>query len=30
MFYDDLSVYPAFGGVVYAHEEGERIVDYLV
>lgn len=29
MFYDDLSVYPAFGGVVFAQEEGERIADYL-
>jgi ribulose-5-phosphate 4-epimerase/fuculose-1-phosphate aldolase len=29
MFYDDLSVYPAFGGVVFAQEEGERLADYL-
>lgn len=29
MFYDDLSVYPALGGVVFAEEEGERIADYL-
>ncbi|KGO76963.1 Class II aldolase/adducin N-terminal [Penicillium italicum] len=29
MFYDDLSVYPAFGGVVFAQEEGQRIADYL-
>ena len=29
MFYDDLSVYPAFRGVVFAQEEGERIADYL-
>ena len=29
MFYDDLSVYPAFGGVVFAQGEGERIADYL-
>jgi ribulose-5-phosphate 4-epimerase/fuculose-1-phosphate aldolase len=29
MFYDDLSVYPAFGGVVFAQEEGEHLADYL-
>jgi len=29
MFYDDLSVYPAFGGVVFAQEEGQRIAQYL-
>lgn len=29
MFYDDLSVYPAFGGVVFAREEGRRIAEYL-
>ncbi|KAJ5973673.1 hypothetical protein N7481_010883 [Penicillium waksmanii] len=29
MFYDDLSVYPAFGGVVFAQQEGQRIADYL-
>ncbi|KAJ5636542.1 uncharacterized protein N7484_009855 [Penicillium longicatenatum] len=29
MFYDDLSVYPAFGGVVFAQEEGQRIAGYL-
>lgn len=29
MFYDDLSVYPAFRGVDFAEEEGERIADYL-
>lgn len=29
MFYDDLSVYPAFGGMVFTQEEGERIVEYL-
>ncbi|CAG8111226.1 unnamed protein product [Penicillium salamii] len=29
MFYDDLSVYPAFGGVVFAQEEGERLAEYL-
>ncbi|KAJ5502056.1 hypothetical protein N7463_004930 [Penicillium fimorum] len=29
MFYDDLSVYPAFGGVVFAQGEGQRIADYL-
>lgn len=26
---DDLSVYPAFGGVVFAPEKGERIANYL-
>ncbi|KAJ5625530.1 hypothetical protein N7510_001839 [Penicillium lagena] len=29
MFHDDLSVYPAFGGVVFAKEEGQRIADTL-
>ncbi|OGE58237.1 hypothetical protein PENARI_c001G06308 [Penicillium arizonense] len=29
MFYDDLSVYPAFGGVVFAKEEGQRLAEYL-
>ena len=29
MFYDDLSVYPAFGGVVFAQEEGQRIAEHL-
>ncbi|KAJ6036568.1 hypothetical protein N7540_000847 [Penicillium herquei] len=29
MFYNDLSVYPAFGGVVFAQEEGQRIAKYL-
>ncbi|KAJ6102186.1 hypothetical protein N7486_004613 [Penicillium sp. IBT 16267x] len=29
MFYDDLSLYPAFGGVVFAQEEGQRIAEYL-
>jgi hypothetical protein len=29
MFYDDLSVYPAFGGVVFAKEEGQRIAEHL-
>ncbi|KAJ5656733.1 hypothetical protein N7507_008683 [Penicillium longicatenatum] len=29
MFYDDISVYPAFGGVVFAQEEGQRIAEYL-
>ncbi|TDZ67982.1 Meiotically up-regulated gene 14 protein [Colletotrichum trifolii] len=29
MFYKDLSVYPSFGGVVLAKEEGQRIADNL-
>ncbi|EPE09055.1 class ii aldolase and adducin domain-containing protein [Ophiostoma piceae UAMH 11346] len=29
MFYDDLSIYPAFGGVVHAAEEGKRIASAL-
>lgn len=29
MFYNDLAVYPAFGGVVFAAEEGQRIADAL-
>ncbi|KAJ5469132.1 hypothetical protein N7475_006884 [Penicillium sp. IBT 31633x] len=29
MFFDDLSVYPAFGGVFFAEGEGQRIADYL-
>ncbi|KAJ0270972.1 hypothetical protein Brms1b_011608 [Colletotrichum noveboracense] len=29
MFYNDLSVYPSFGGVVLAKEEGQRIADNL-
>lgn len=29
MFYDDLSVYPSFGGVVHATEEGKRIANAL-
>jgi ribulose-5-phosphate 4-epimerase/fuculose-1-phosphate aldolase len=29
MFYDDISVYPAFGGVVFAQQEGQRIAGYL-
>lgn len=29
MFYDDLSVYTNFGGVVFAREEGFRIADAL-
>lgn len=29
MFYDDLSVYPAFGGVVFAREQRKRIADDL-
>ncbi|KAJ5803291.1 uncharacterized protein N7503_005741 [Penicillium pulvis] len=29
MFYGDLSVYPAFGGVVFAQAEGQRIAEYL-
>jgi ribulose-5-phosphate 4-epimerase/fuculose-1-phosphate aldolase len=29
MFHDDLSVYPTFGGVVFAKEEGQRIADTL-
>jgi ribulose-5-phosphate 4-epimerase/fuculose-1-phosphate aldolase len=29
MFYDDLSVYPNFGGVVLAREEGLRLADAL-
>ncbi|KAL0941361.1 class ii aldolase adducin domain-containing protein [Colletotrichum truncatum] len=29
MFYNDLSVYPSFGGVVLAKEEGQRIADHL-
>ncbi|KAJ5294637.1 hypothetical protein PENANT_c006G05855 [Penicillium antarcticum] len=30
MFYDDLSVYPAFGGVVFAEEEGQqRLAEFL-
>jgi len=28
-FFDDLSVYEGFGGVVLAQEEGERIADNL-
>ncbi|KAJ5545956.1 hypothetical protein N7494_003541 [Penicillium frequentans] len=29
MFYGDLSVYPAFGGVVFAQAEGQQIAEYL-
>ncbi|KAL2815804.1 class II aldolase and Adducin domain-containing protein [Aspergillus cavernicola] len=29
MFYNDLSVYPAFGGVVFSNEEGHHIADAL-
>lgn len=29
MFYKDLAVYPSFGGVVFAAEEGQRIADAL-
>ncbi|KAH8177912.1 hypothetical protein LIA77_02994 [Sarocladium implicatum] len=29
MFYDDLSVYAAFGGVVFAPEEGKKIADAM-
>lgn len=29
MFYDDLSVYSSFGGVVFSHEEGQRLADAL-
>ncbi|KAF6817842.1 class ii aldolase adducin domain-containing protein [Colletotrichum sojae] len=29
MFHNDLSVYPSFGGVVLAAEEGKRIADHL-
>lgn len=29
MFYKDLSVYPSFGGIVLAKEEGQRIADNL-
>lgn len=29
MFYNDLAVYPSFGGVVFAKEEGQRIADSL-
>jgi ribulose-5-phosphate 4-epimerase/fuculose-1-phosphate aldolase len=29
MFYDDLAVYPGFGGVVFSHEEGQRIANAL-
>jgi hypothetical protein len=29
MFYDDLPVYPAFGGAVFAREEGMRIAEDL-
>ena len=28
-FYNDLSVYEGFGGVVHAKEEGQRIASYL-
>lgn len=29
MFYNDLAVYPSFGGVVFAAEEGQKIADAL-
>lgn len=29
MFYNDISVYPAFGGVVFSQEEGHRISDAI-
>ncbi|KAJ5085800.1 hypothetical protein N7532_010571 [Penicillium argentinense] len=29
MFFDDISVYPAFGGVVFTQEEGQQIASYL-
>jgi hypothetical protein len=29
VFYDDLSLYPDFGGVVLAETESQRIADYL-
>lgn len=29
MFYKDLAVYPSFGGVVFAAEEGQKIADAL-
>jgi hypothetical protein len=29
VFYDDLSLYPDFGGVVLAETESHRIADYL-
>lgn len=29
MFYNDLSIYPSFGGVVFSHAEGQRVADAL-